>query len=388
MTFDDALDRARDTGRLRSLRVLDGASGRTAVMDGREVVLFSSNDYLGLSGHPRVREAAVAAIEKSGWGAGASRLISGTRRAHTEFEEKIAGWLGKSAALFFSSGYAANVGLLTALLGKGDEVFADRLCHASILDGARFSGARLFRFAHNDPDSLERSLAKSAGRGMRLVVTEGVFSMDGDIAPLRPIAEIAKKHGAALMVDDAHGVGLFGSGGRGTVSEAGVSDVVDIHVAPLGKAMGGAGAAVLGSRRLIDGLVNFSRSFIYSTAPPPAAAAAASAAIDIVSGEEGDRLREALFSNAARARDGLRRLGYDTGGSASQITPVIIGPGAAVTELGERLFDGGLFVPAIRPPTVPEGSARLRVSITSGHTEKDLEKLLELFKISRSGKNF
>lgn len=388
MTFDDALDRARRTGRLRTLRVLESASGRTAVMDGREVLLFSSNDYLGLSLHPKVREAAVAEIERNGWGAGASRLISGTRRAHAELEEKIAAWIGKPAALFFSSGYTANVGLLTALLGRGDEVFADRLCHASLLDGARLAGARLSRFAHNDPDSLERSLAKSAGRGRRLVVTEGVFSMDGDIAPLRQIAEAAKKYGAALMVDDAHGVGLFGPGGRGTVSEAGVSDMVDIHVAPLGKAMGGAGCAVLGSRGLIDGLINFSRSFIYSTAPPPAAAAAASAAVDVAAGEEGNRLRQALFSNAARAREGLRGLGYDTGGSVSQIVPVIIGHAEAVAEFGTRFLKGGVFVPVIRPPTVPEGSARLRVSITSCHTEKDLEKLLELFKIFKGGINF
>lgn len=387
MIFRDSLEQAVKDGLFRSLRLIEDVDGVKAVIGGKNITLFCSNDYLGLSGHPSVRQAAIECIGKNGWGAGASRLISGTRGPHAELEDKIASWLAKPAALMYGNGFAANMGVLTAALGRGDKVFLDRLCHASLIDGARFSGAKIFRFAHNDPASLEKLLAKEDGKGEKLVVTEGVFSMDGDVAPLKKIAETAKKHGAALMIDDAHGFGVFGPEGKGTVYDAGIEEMVDILVVTLGKALGGAGGVTLGSRDLIDGLVNFSRPFIYSTAPPPAVAAAGSAAIDIVRGVEGDALRKTLFTNIKSARATLKELGINTASSESQIIPVMAGSEKSAMAISRALFDGGVLAPAIRPPTVPKGTERIRLSISSSHTEEDLAKLFEILKIVRTSMN-
>jgi len=372
--FDERLRKAEALGLWRRLRPVDSRQGRMATLDGADLLLFSSNDYLGLCDHPKVNEAAIDCVKRHGWGSGAARLLAGSMPPHMELERVMAQFLGKEAALLFNTGYAANTGLLAAMMGRGDMIFADKLSHASIIDGARQSGARLARFAHNDPQSLEALLQKAPARGRRLVVTEGVFSMDGDIPPLREIAAIARGYGAMLMVDDAHGFGVFGPEGRGTVHMAGIADEVDIHGVTLGKAAGSFGGMVVASRKIIDGLINFSRPFIYSTAMPPAAAAAALAAIDIIRGEEGEALRQTLFRNARKAGEVIKGAGYDTG-SKTQILPVVVGESEEAAWLSARLWRGGIYAPAIRPPTVPQGTARIRLSITAGHTEADLEKL-------------
>lgn len=359
----------------RALRVLRSTQGRAAVIDGRELILFSTNDYLGLSHHPAVIESACRAARKYGWGTGASRLISGTTAPHAEFEQAAAVFLDTPAALMFSSGYAANTGVLTALLGRGDMVFADRLCHASILDGARFSGAKLIRYAHNDPDDLARRLAAAPARGKRLIVTDGVFSMDGDIAPLAELAQLAERHAAIFMVDDAHGFGVFGPQGRGTPHMASVHERVDIHVATLGKALGGEGGFIAGSRSLIDGLINFSRSFIYSTSPPAAQAAAGLTALELVKSDTGTKLREKLFENIRKMVQILEKIGYNTQPVESHIVPIAMESGERLTACYRHLMERGLYVPAIRPPTVPSGGERFRVSLSAAHTGDDMARL-------------
>lgn len=376
--FEDELNAVKADGLLRAMRTVDSPQGRLIRLNGRDFINFSSNDYLGLSNHPAIKKAVHDCVEKYGCGAGASRLISGNMTPHVEFEEKVAAFLGKPSALLFTSGYSANVGTLTALLGKGDTVYLDRLCHASIVDGARFSGAKLERFIHNDPESLEKHLVKNASsRGVKLVVTEGLFSMDGDRAPLKGIAETAKRHGALLMVDDAHGVGVFGPGGRGTIHEAGVADMVDIHVITLGKALGGAGGVVAGSRKLVEGLVNFARSFIYSTALPPATASAGMAAIGIVESQDGEKRRMRLKQNIGAVISRLGKKCYNAK-SGSQIIPVILDKEYLVTAAA-GLLERGIFVPAIKHPTVPRGAERFRVSLTSEHAESDILTLMSAF---------
>ena len=372
--FDDKLAQAEVEGRLRRLRTFESPQGCSAVLDGRKVVLFSSNDYLGLRIHPAVTRAVVDCARRYGWGAGAARLMAGGMAPHTDLETAIARFLDKDAALLFGSGFAANTGTLTALMGRGDHVFADKLVHASVIDGARHSGARLVRFAHNDPSSLEDSLKNAPASGKRLVVTEGLFSMDGDVSPVKDIARIARENGAMMMVDDAHGFGVAGPEGRGTVHRAGTQDMVDIHVVTLGKAFGGFGGLVTASAKVIEGLTNFARPFIYSTALPPAAAAAGLAALEIVKGEEGQVRRGRLMQNTARVADILRREGYP-GDWGSQIIPVMTGESGAAVALSSQLLERGVFAPAIRPPTVPEGFARLRLSVTSEHTEGDMDAL-------------
>lgn len=376
--FEDELNAVKADGRLRAMRTMDSPQGRLIRLNGRDFINFSSNDYLGLSNHPAIKKAVHDCVEKYGCGAGASRLISGNMTPHVEFEEKVAAFLGKPSALLFTSGYSANVGTLTALLGKGDTVYLDRLCHASIVDGARFSGAKLERFIHNDPESLEKHLVKNASsHGVKLVVTEGLFSMDGDRAPLKGIAETAKRHGALLMVDDAHGVGVFGPGGRGTIHEAGVADMVDIHVITLGKALGGAGGVVAGSRKLVEGLVNFARSFIYSTALPPATASAGMAAIGIVESQDGETRRMRLKRNIGAVISRLGKKCYNAK-SGSQIIPVILDKEYLITAAA-GLLERGIFVPAIKHPTVPRGAERFRVSLTSEHDESDILTLMSAF---------
>jgi len=383
--FEDELKTAGADGVLRAMRAVDSPQGRMIRLNGRDFINFSSNDYLGLSSHPAIKKAVHDCVEKYGWGAGASRLISGNMTPHMQFEEKVAAFLGKPSALLFSSGYSANVGTLTALLGKGDTVYLDRLCHASSMDGARFSGAKLERFIHNDPESLEKHLSKAASsKGRQLVVTEGLFSMDGDRAPLKEIAQAAKRHGALLMVDDAHGVGVFGPGGRGTIHEAGVADLVDIHVITLGKALGGAGGVVAGSKKLVEGLVNFARSFIYSTALPPATAEAGMAAIGIVDSPDGEERRMRLMRNVEAVISRFGNKSYNMGQSRSQIIPVMFDK-EYLAGMAARLLDKGIFVPAIKHPTVPRGAERFRVSLTFEHTEGDIIALMSAFEELKAG---
>ncbi|VAX18882.1 8-amino-7-oxononanoate synthase [hydrothermal vent metagenome] len=377
--FSKELAKTSAEGTLRALRLVADSTGRTATVDGKEIVLFASNNYLGLANHPRIIEAVKRSVERYGWGSGASRLLSGSTPPHVEFEEKVADFLNKPSALMFSSGYTANVGVITSLMGRKDNIFADRLCHASIIDGARFSGARFKRFAHNDPDALLAQIKKTGGKGKLLIVTDGVFSMDGDMAPLKELAEIAERFGALFMVDDAHGFGLFGPDGRGAPSLAGVSDRVDIHVATLGKALGGAGGFVAGSKSLIDGLINFSRPFIYSTAIPPVAACAGVAALDMVSGAEGERRRKALHINVGKIMAYLNNLGYDTGKSRSQIVPVYMEGGRGFENGAKFMLEMGVFAPFIKPPTVTKGAERFRISVMADHNESDLVKLKNAF---------
>jgi glycine C-acetyltransferase len=370
--FADRLKEAAANGLSRDMRFISSSVGRTAVVDGKETVIFCSNNYLGLANHPAVIEAVTRTLSEYGWGACASRLLAGTLTPHVELEEKIAEFLDTDMAALFSTGYNANMAVLTALLGKGDLVIADRLVHASIIDGIRLSGAALERFAHNDMDDLDRILTENIGNGKRLVITEGVFSMDGDMAPLRKIATVAENHGAYLMVDDAHGFGVIGEGGRGVVEAEGLLGKIDIHVIGFGKAAGASGGVVAGSRKLIKGLIQFGRPFIYSTAPPPAAAAAASAAIDIIGSPEGELLRKRVLKNAKMVSRIATRYAPGVVNGGTPIIPLKLPSLVDASTATAKLLARSVFVPAIRPPTVPPGTERLRISVTAAHTADDI----------------
>ena len=361
-------------GLTRRLRSIDGAPGTWVTVDGRRVLLLCSNNYLGLATHPAVQEAACQAIADYGAGAGASRLISGSTRLHQQLEAQLAAFKGTEAALLFNSGYHANVGTISALVGETDAVFSDALNHASIIDGCRLSRAQVTVYPHNDVDALSAALAQSTAR-RRLVVTESVFSMDGDTAPLRAICTAAERHGAMVMVDEAHATGVIGPHGGGVVEQEGLQDRVTVQMSTLGKALGGFGAFVAARRSIIDLLINTARSFIYTTALPPAVIAAASAALTIVLTDH--QRRQTLAENAAQLRQGLERLGVALGPHPSHIIPVLIGDAERTMRLSERLLAAGVFVQGIRPPTVPPGTARLRVTLMSTHTPADLRMALD-----------
>jgi len=346
-----------------------------AIRDGREYVDFSSNDYLGLSAHPALVAAAREALERYGVGSGASRLMSGDLAIHHELEEAVAAFKGTEAALVFNSGYQANTGIVPALLGRRDAVFADHLCHASQLDGAILSRAAVFRFRHNDPEHLDRMLGKRRGSFDRaLVMTESVFSMDGDRAPLSPLLEVCRRHRCALLVDEAHATGVFGPQGRGCVEAEGLAGRVDLVMGTFSKALGGVGAYLAASRIGIDTLVNTARSFIYSTALPPAVIAADLAALRLCL--SGETRGEELLRRAASFRDALRRNGWTAGGE-SQIVPVLAGESDRAVALSKTLAERGFLVLPVRPPTVPEGSARLRFSLTAAHTGRQVAAVVE-----------
>ena len=361
-------------GLTRRLRSIDGAPGTWVTVDGRRVLLLCSNNYLGLATHPAVQEAACQAIADYGAGAGASRLISGSTRLHQQLEAQLAAFKGTEAALLFNTGYHANVGTISALVGETDAVFSDALNHASIIDGCRLSRAQVTVYPHNDVDALSAALAQSTAR-RRLVVTESVFSMDGDTAPLRAICTAAERHGAMVMVDEAHATGVIGPHGGGVVEQEGLQDRVTVQMSTLGKALGGFGAFVAARRSIIDLLINTARSFIYTTALPPAVIAAASAALTIVLTDH--QRRQTLAENAAQLRQGLERLGFALGPHPSHIIPVLIGDAERTMRLSERLLAAGVFVQGIRPPTVPPGTARLRVTLMSTHTPADLRMALD-----------
>lgn len=372
------LDALRGAGLYREPRLVDGVQGPRVYMGGREYLCFCSNNYLGLAAHPAVAGAARAAIERWGWGAGASRLVSGTMPPHEELERELAAFKGKEAAILFSSGYAANVGAIAALAGRGDTVIVDKLVHASIVDGCRLSGAALRVYPHGDVERLERILSAERGPGRMIVVTDSLFSMDGDLAPLDRIAAVARVHGAALMVDEAHATAVLGRRGRGGAELKGVEDDVEVSMGTLSKALGGCGGFVAGSAALIDLLRHRARSFVYSTAPPPAACAAAVAALGVARSQPG--LRRAVLEKAERLRSGLEALGYDTMGSAYQIVPVLAGGAEEAARLSRGLLDRGILAPAIRPPTVPRGSCRVRLGVMATHSEEDIERLLDAFR--------
>lgn len=365
----ERLEELRELGLYRRLRVISGPQGPRVVLDGRPVLLLCSNNYLGLADHPRVREAAADAAMRWGVGAGASRLVSGTMRVHRRLEQRLAEFKGAEAALLFGSGYMANVGVVSALARRGEVVFSDELNHASIIDGCRLSRAETFVYRHCDTGHLDWALRRAGDRSA-LIVTDSVFSMDGDIAPLLELVELARRHRARLVVDEAHGVGCMGPGGRGAVHEAGLEREVDVVVGTLGKALGAYGAYVTCDGELARYLVNASRPFIFSTAPPPPAVAAALAALDVLAG--GDRLVQRLAANADALRDELAREGFDVSGSSTQIVPLVIGDAALSMRICEQAIERGVFAQAIRPPTVPEGTSRLRLAVMATHTGEEL----------------
>ncbi len=357
-------------GLWRELRVLDAASGPTVSLDGRPCLNFASNDYLGLAQSEALQAALLEGVARCGAGAGASRLVCGTRRAHTELEAALARFKGSEAALAFSSGFAVALGVLPALLGPGDTVLLDKLSHASLVDAARLSGATLRVFPHNHLEKLERLL--QTARGQVLVVTESIFSMDGDAAALREIVELKDRYGAWLLLDEAHAVGVLGPQGRGLAAALGLEQRVELQMGTLSKALGLSGGYLAASREIIDWLVNRARSFIYSTAPLPALAHAATAALELAAGAEGERRRARLRRNLALLQDGLPA----AGASGSAIVPLILGEAAAAVRASGQLREAGLLVPAIRYPTVARGSARLRISVSAAHGESDMQALL------------
>jgi glycine C-acetyltransferase/8-amino-7-oxononanoate synthase len=339
------------------------------LLDGKPVLLLCSNNYLGLADHPRVREAAADAAMRWGVGAGASRLVSGTMTIHRRLEERLAAFKGRETALLFGSGYLANVGAVSALARPGDVVFSDELNHASLIDGCRLSGAEVFVYDHCDVEHLAWGIAEAEGRGA-LIVTDGVFSMDGDVAPLADIVELAQGHGLRVLVDEAHGTGALGPGGRGALAEAGVADEVDVIVGTLGKALGSYGAFVACDRRMAHYLLNAARTFIFSTALPPPAVAGALAALDELEARP-DRVRK-LADNAAALRGALGAEGFDLHGSRTQIVPLIVGDPALAVRICDAALTGGVFAQAIRPPTVPPMTSRLRLAVMASHREAEL----------------
>ena len=368
---DRALDELVRAGLLRTRAPPDPILHRGS-SSCRDRLNLASNDYLGFAGRPEITAAARDALERWGTGSTASPLVCGYLPCHAELEERLAKFKGYPAALVFTSGYAANVGVFSALLGRGDTVFADRLAHASLLDGIRLSGARLIRFRHNDPDHLHAALTAVPAVGVRMIVTESVFSMDGDLAPLAELADLADAHGAILMADEAHATGLYGPSGAGRVSELGLSSRLPICMGTLSKALGSAGGYIACSRPVRDVLVNRARSYIYSTALPPAATGAALGALDLLREHPdwGRHVRE----RAEAFRTGLREAGAPAGGENSPIVPVPVGDPARVMKIAEQLRGDGILVGAIRPPTVPAGTARLRCSISLAHDPSELRR--------------
>ena len=366
-----ALDRA---GLRRRLSTREGGQAARIVLDGQELVNFGSNDYLGLAADPRLAAAAIAAVQSEGVGSGASPLITGHSAVQQRLEQRLAEFEGTEAALVFPSGFAANLAAVTALAGPGDVVFSDAKNHASLWDGCRLSRADIRVFPHADGRQLDALLARASGHRRRLIVTDGLFSMDGDLAPLVELAEVARRHEAMLLVDEAHATGVFGAGGRGAAEHFGVEAAVTARVGTLSKALGCSGGFVSGSRPLIDWLINRARPYIYSTAAPAAISAAALAALEIVIAEP-HRRRE-LLQRAAVVRGQLAALGWPLGRSASQIIQIVVGQPERAMGLSQRLRERGLLVPAIRPPTVPEGEACLRISLTWGHTEEQIAALV------------
>ena len=380
--LQEEIDSLKNAELYRKLRTVAGEQGPVLMVDGREVLNFSSNNYLGLANHPKLAAAAKKAIDRYGAGAGASRLISGNMTLHEELEHRLAGFKGSEAALVFNSGFQANTGILSTLAGEGDAIFSDALNHASIIDGCRLSRARTFVFAHRDLDQLESALREAERCRRKLIVTESIFSMDGDEAPLADIVVLAERFGASVMVDEAHATGLFGSGGAGVVAKLGLGDRVLVQMGTLGKALGGFGAYAAGSLALREILINRCRSFIFTTALPPAVMAMAIAAIDLVQSEP--ERREVLWNNCRSMMNGLRSLGFEIGASASPILPLLVGEAGPCMRLSERLFERGVFAQGIRPPTVPQGTSRLRITLMAAHTRDHIRRALEIFEEVRS----
>ena len=369
----ERLEELRDRGLYRQLRLVSGPQGPRVLLNGRPVLLLCSNNYLGLADHPKVRGAAAEAAMRWGAGAGASRLVSGNMEPHRRLESRLAEFKGYDAALLFGSGYLANNGVIAALAGAGEVVFSDELNHASIVDGCRLSRAETFVYRHGDLDHLAWGLGRAGGRGS-LIVSDGVFSMDGDVAPLPGLLELARRHGARLMIDEAHATGTLGRDGRGSVAASGLSGEVDVVVGTLGKALGSYGAYVCANAETIDLLLNTARPFVFSTAPPPPSVAAAGAALELVSPQRVERLQ----ANAECFRAALTAAGLDVGSSQTQIVPIEVGAAEPTMALCERLLEREVFAQGIRPPTVPAGSSRLRFTVMATHRAAELERAAKL----------
>lgn len=368
------LDQLEQQGMMRTLRVVEDGQGPKVHVAGDEVLLLCSNNYLGIANHPSLVEAMIAATREYGAGSGASRLISGTLPTHAALEERLADFKGTEAALFFNSGYAANTGILQGLLGPADVIFSDELNHASIIDGCRLARARTVVYPHSDVAALTDLMAreKAHRKGRWLIVTDGVFSMDGDMAPLEELCQLKEEYDALLMVDDAHGTGVLGQRGRGTGEFCGCLDRIDLHMGTLGKALGCAGAYLAADRVVIDTLINQSRSFIFSTSLPPGVPAAAMAALDLVDSPEGAMLRSKLESNRILLAQHLEQGGMDLLGSTTQIVPVLTREPEPTMQMTARLLREGVFLQGIRPPTVASGKCRLRATVMASHAEADL----------------
>ena len=375
--IQDQLEDLKQRGLYRTLRRVEGTQGPTLVVNDQEVLNLCSNNYLGLASHPALREAAKEAIDRYGCGSGASRLISGNLALNEELEGKITALKGTEAALVFNSGYQANIGILSSLAGEGDIIFSDALNHASLVDGCRLSQAKTVVYPHGDVNRLEDEMKKAPAKGRKWIVTETLFSMDGDEAPLAEIVGLAERHGAMVMVDEAHATGLFGPKGAGVVSKLGLGERVHVQMGTLGKALGCFGAYVAGSGLLREFLINRCRSFIFATSLPPPVLAAAAAAVDLVEREPERRL--ALWHNSRALKEGLRRSGFFLGESQSQIQPLIVGDAEKCMAFSERLLQKGVFAQGIRPPTVPPGTSRLRVTLMATHTHEHLHRALKAF---------
>ena len=358
----------------RSRRISDGPQQPEMIIDGKQVISFCSNDYLGLANHPDVKAAFVKGIEQYGAGSGAAHLINGHSRAHHALEDALAEFCGYPRALLFSTGYMANLGLAQALVGKGDTVLEDRLNHASLLDGGLLSGARLMRYQHNTAEDLDSKLATRSS-GEKLVLSDGVFSMDGDIAEVPALVSACRKHDAWLMLDDAHGFGVLGNKGRGTLEHHGVATAdIPIYMATLGKAVGTAGAFIAGSDDLIETLIQQARPYIYTTAAPPAIAVAARASLNIIQSQP--ELRQHLNDNIHYFRNCCNELDVKLTDSQTAIQPVIVGDTQVAVRISEQLLAKGILITAIRPPTVPEGTARLRITLSAAHKHAQIDKLV------------
>lgn len=382
--LNNELEELKAKNLYRSLHCVTTAQGSRVVLEGREVLLFCSNNYLGLANHPRLIKASQDALEKYGSGSGASRLISGTMSLHQELEEKVAVFKGQEAGLIFSSGYMANLGTIAALVSLKDIVICDRLNHASLIDGCRLSAAKLKIYPHNNLLALEEILKKSHHFRRRLIITDSIFSMDGDIAPLPEISKLAKKYNAWLMVDDAHATGVLGKSGRGSAEYFKLKpDDIDIYMGTFSKALGSGGGFITGSKTLIDYLKNKARSFIYSTSLPPSVLAASLEALKII--KEEPQIRKTLWDNVRYFKSNLEKLGYDTINSQSQIIPLLIKDNFRTVEFSRNLLAQGLFAAGIRPPSVPANTSRIRLSVMASHSKEDIDQALSV--LEKAGKS-
>lgn len=376
--IDEELNNLKETGFYNTIRTMDSPQGPSVIVDGKKVLNFCANNYLGLANHPRVVEAAINAMKKYGIGPGAVRTIAGTMSLHVELERRMAAFKRVESAITFQSGFTANGATIPALVGKEDAIFSDELNHASIIDGSRLSGAKIHRFKHADPADLDRVIAEAQGSYRRgLMITDGVFSMDGDFAPLDKLVEVSDKYGLMTMVDDAHGEGVMGEGGRGIVDHFKLHGKVDIEVGTFSKAFGVVGGVVAGNTKIIEWLRQRGRPFLFSSAVTVPDTAACLAAVDLL--EESTELVDRLWSNARLFQEEMRKLGFDTGLTQTPITPVMLGDVQLAREFSRQLFEEGVFAMALGFPTVPLGKARIRVMISAAHSQDDLEQALDAF---------